>query len=388
MIILDRPYVSAFMQHSIKELGIPVLDNSGDADLLTDEELKLLDEEAFLNEVKSQTQVKLYCNSENPINWISKNLGFTEIPQKIELFKDKVLFRKLLKGMYPDFYFKEVAFEKLKDIDVSSLPKPLITKPAVGFFSMGVYKVDCDYEWPDVIRKIGEEMEQVKGLYPNEVMDGSRFIIETCIEGDEFAVDAYYNEEGKPVILNIFQHLFSSDKDVSDRLYITSKNIMGDYLERVYELLDSIGKIGNISNFPVHMEIRVDSNGLVVPIEINPMRFAGWCTTDIAYYAYGINVYEFYFHQKEPDWKHILSSAEDKLTCLFLADMPKNVEGLVEGFDYDAFSQKLGCVLEMRKIDYRRYPVFAFAFVRVADAEEELRKLLQMDLREFIRLRA
>jgi hypothetical protein len=42
----------------------------------------------------------------------------------------------------------------------------------------------------------------------------------------------------------------------------------------------SIGKATEISNFPVHIKVRVDKSGNVIPIEVNPMRFAG-CTTDI-----------------------------------------------------------------------------------------------------------
>lgn len=37
-----------------------------------------------------------------------------------------------------------------------------------------------------------------------------------------------------------------------------------------------------VTNFPVHVEIRVKEDK-ICPIEFNPMRFAGLCTTDIAY---------------------------------------------------------------------------------------------------------
>jgi len=128
-------------------------------------------------------------------------------------------------------------------------------------------------------------------------MNFSKFIIEECIEGDEFAIDAYYNPSGKPVILNILRHPFSSDTDVSDRVYYTSKEIIMEHLDTFRNTLESIGGIACLSSFPVHVEVRVDQYGKVIPIEFNPMRFAGWCVTDIAYSAYGINTYEYYFNK-------------------------------------------------------------------------------------------
>ena len=56
------------------------------------------------------------------------------------------------------------------------------------------------------------------------------------------------------------------------------------------EYVAEIGKLKNIKLFPMHIEVRVTKTGDVVPIEINPMRFAGWCTTDVANYAWRINV--------------------------------------------------------------------------------------------------
>lgn len=39
-----------------------------------------------------------------------------------------------------------------------------------------------------------------------------------------------FNRDGKPVILNMMKHIFASGKDVNDRVYITSKEIVEQYL--------------------------------------------------------------------------------------------------------------------------------------------------------------
>jgi len=115
---------------------------------------------------------------------------------------------------------------------------------------MGVYKVSNIDEWEKTINLINVEMESVKHLYPKEVLDTSTFIIEQCINGDEFAVDAYFDSKGEPVILNILKHTFSSDNDVSDRVYTTSKNIIEDNIIEFTEFAGKIGKLAGVKNSP------------------------------------------------------------------------------------------------------------------------------------------
>lgn len=387
MVILDKPYVSTYMQNTLKSLGIPVLDNTRDECMLTVDGLNLLSEQTFIDQARTKTPLLLYCNSENSIRWIDQNLCFTGIPQKIELFKDKVRFRGLLQAIYPDFYFQEIAYDQISTVDISDIPKPFIIKPAIGFFSMGVHKVEDEHDWLRVKEQIKDEMTQVQGLYPKEVMNASRFIIEECIDGEEFAIDAYFDNDGKPVILNILKHPFSSAKDVSDRLYFTSKKIMKEHLGRFEKILVYIGKLGNVRNFPIHMEVRVDRMGSIVPIEVNPMRFAGWCTTDIAQHAYGINVYEYYFQQKAPDWGHILQEDDGMLTCLVLADIPNSINpSEISSIDYAQFIGEFKKLYELRKIDYLQYPVFAFAFIGLEKAET-IESILGQDLTKYIVLK-
>ena len=45
------------------------------------------------------------------------------------------------------------------------------------------------------------------------------------------------------------------------------------------EFLQSIGQQVGLKNFLVYVELRVDNEGVIYPIEINPLRFGGWCTT-------------------------------------------------------------------------------------------------------------
>lgn len=386
MLILDHPYVSEFLKDTASELQIPVLKNEMAAEIGVEKGLKLLEEAEFIKYIKEKGECVLYSNSENSIGWISENLGFTGLPEKIELFKDKIKFRQMLDRIYPDFYFQGVEFKKLDEIRVEEIKKPFIIKPAVGFFSLGVYKVSIDEEWDSVLRRIKAEIEEIKDRYPLQVLNAEMFIIEENIEGEEFAVDAYFNSAGKPVVLNILKHVFSSESDVSDRVYFTSKSVIETYKETVEYLLKDIGKLAGLRNFPLHMELRVGSDRRIQLIELNPMRFAGWCTTDIAYFAYGINTYRHFLQQLEPDWDKILEGKEGKNFCLVILNRSAELDSKsVNSFDYEKLLSDFEKPLELRKADHEKYGLFGYMFTETKDRSwSEIERILKSDLKEYI----
>jgi len=386
MLILDHPYVSEFLRDTAAELQIPVLKNEMSAGMNAKKKLKLLEEAEFIKFMKERGEYALYSNSENSIGWISENLGFTGLPEKIESFKNKIKFRKLLERIYPDFYFQGIEFEKLDEIRVNEIKKPFIIKPAVGFFSLGVYKVSNDKEWNSVLKRIKAEVREIKGRYPLQVLDAGTFIIEENIEGEEFAVDAYFNSAGKPVVLNILKHIFSSENDVSDRVYFTSKTVMETYRETVEDLLKEIGKLAELRNFPLHMELRIGADRRVQLIELNPMRFAGWCTTDISHFAYGINTYKYFLEQLEPDWNEVLAGMEGKNFCLVILNKSAEIDSKsVKAFDYEKLLSDFEKPLELRKADHEKYGLFGYLFTETKDSNwDEIERILKSDLKEYI----
>ncbi len=322
MFFVDKPYVSDFFKRTVEENSIPVVSTKAVKELCLFDGTKLIPEERAVEKIRGFENPIIYTVSENSIDWISRNLSFTNLPKKIELFKNKIKFRKLTESIFPDFYFKEIKIEDFTKIQFDELPLPFIIKPSVGFFSMGVYRVSTFEEWYSTIDSIFKEINQIKDLYPEEVLDTTAFIIEECIDGEEFAVDAYFNAEGKPVILGILKHAFASDSDVSDRVYTTSKEIIENNLKEFTEFAEKIGKLTGVKNFPVHIELRRKNDGRILPIEVNPMRFGGWCTTaDLTFFAYGLNPYLCYYKQTEPDWFDILEDKEGKLFSIWSAPL-------------------------------------------------------------------
>ncbi len=387
MILLDKPYVSDYLQKTILENNIPVVQTPNIDDLELRSDLNYISEKDALRALEQDPDTRVYSNSENAIHWIRKHKGFDKLSAKIELFKDKVLFRELIRPLYPDYYLKSLQLNNLNLMKEVPLNYPLILKPAVGFFSMGVYKLNSVEDWATVNKKISNELEQVEHLYPIEVFNSSKYILEACIDGREFAIDAYFNDLGEPVILNIMEHYFSSSEDVGDRLYSTSAILMRQFLSAFGEILQSIGKMADLKSFPVHLEVRITDAGEIIPIEVNPLRFGGWCTTaDLAGMAYGFNPYEMYFSNLEPDWDVVLRDKENKTYNIFLLDNTTGLEGRdIYGFDYDKLSSRFSKVLDIRKVDYTLFPVFGFLFVEAtAEESDVIEELLRSDLSEYL----
>ena len=387
MFFVDKPYVSDFFKMTVRDNAIPVVGTDIAKKLGLYSGTKVISEDRAIEMARELDNLTIYTTSENSIGWISKHLAFINLPEKIALFKDKLKFRELIKSIFPNFYFKKVRLEDLKKVQFNEMPLPFIIKPTVGFMSMGVYKVSNLEEWTNTIDSIIAEIDQIKDLYPAEVLDTSSFIIEQCINGEEFAVDAYYNSIGEPVILNILKHTFSSDTDVSDRVYISSKEIIESNLEEFTDFVGKIGNLAGVKNFPVHIELRRDNDGALLPIEVNPMRFGGWCTTaDISFLAYGFNPYLYYYSQKKPNWSEVLKGKEGKLFSIIVLDNSTGIEvNEITLFNYEKLLSNFEKPIELRKIDYKKYPVFGFLFAETReDNFIELKNILDSDLNEFI----
>jgi len=388
MILLDKPYVSDFLKQTIKGNNLEIISTPEAKELFPDDSLNWITEEKAKSVFQKNPDTRVYTNSENSISWIERNFNSSNLPEQIDIFKNKTTFRELIKDSYPDYFFKGVKFSELAGLNLSEIKFPVIVKPAVGFFSIGVHRVNGPDEWKGVLIKIEEEIKKLNGLYPKEVIDISDFILEECIEGEEYAVDCYFNKNGDPVILNIFHHIFSSDSDVSDRIYSTSEEIINRHKNGIREFLSEIGLRTNLKNFPAHIEVRIDKKGKLIPIEVNPLRFGGWCTTgDFSWYAYGFNSYEYFLKNKKPDWDEIFKSRKNKKYSLIVLD---NISGIkeneIDSFDYELLLKDFKNPLNIRKIDIKKYHIFGFLFLETTiGKEEELDYILTSDLKKYIK---
>jgi hypothetical protein len=142
-----------------------------------------------------------------------------------------------------------------------------------------------------------------------------------------------------------------------------------------------------VKNFPAHVEIRINTHGEIIPVEINPLRFGAWCTTaDFAGIALNTNTYENLWLQKEPDWNIVFKGKEDSIFSMMVLENSTGVPAKdIQSFNHAECQKLLSNILEYRETDYKQYKVFAFLFSETkADNIQELYDMLQNDLSDYI----
>ncbi len=387
MFFVDRPFISDFFKETVRDHGIPVVGTDISRELDLYPETKIITEAEAVSAVQDSGEQLIYTTSENALGWIINHLPFSDLIGKIELFKNKIAFRELTGPLVPDFFFQSVNVEDLASLPYPGEGLPLVIKPATGFMSEGVYKVKNAVDWERTRDKILAGQGKKQDLYPKEVVDLRTLIIEECIQGEEYAVDVYFDSTGEAVVLNILSHTFSSSDDVGDRIYTSSKEIIENNLLEFTKFATDIGKLAGVKNFPAHLELRRNPNGTLIPIEMNPLRFGGWCTTaDLTYLAYGFNPYVYYYSQLKPDWPEILKDKAGKLYSIIVLDNSTGIDpARIVEFDYQKLLSGFENPLELRKFDFNEYPVFGFLFTETSTKNEiELKQILGSDLMEFI----
>ena len=383
MLILEKPYVSETLIRTAIEKNLPVLRNSMSETLVArGNKLNLYDDNAFAAEYEKRH--RLYSMSENGLGWIVEHLKDKELIDKIGLLKDKATFRRICSDMYPDFFFKEVDVAELIKMSTNGLKFPLVLKPSVGFLSVGVYVVRDEAEWKTAISDIEKNFAKSSAQFPEFVVGTAKFLIEEYIHGEEYAVDAYFDENGNPAILNIYHHRFASESDTSDRLYCSSKALYDTYEQTFIDFLISTNKVIGLRNFPMHIEFRYDGKK-AIPIEINPLRFAGFCLNELQTHITGIHPVVAYFENihisKEEMWK----GRENDTYSFLVLERPVHAPANAE-FDSAKFKASFSDVLEIREVKEAAVGVAATAFTRTDKAHEaELDRILTLDMMEFMK---
>lgn len=379
MLVLDDTYISPEVLEFAQASQEPIFDNAS-AQRYASQGVKLniVDKseaangrivafsEAYLDEVKR------YCNEETA--------------RAIALCKDKAESRRILAPMFPNYVFEEYSVAELFQVDPSTFTLPVVLKPSTGFFSLGIYPIFTVEDWHAACNDIKEHSSSWSEQYGSTVVNNTNFLVESYLDGEEYAIDAYFNEKGEAVILDILKHDFAGSEDVSDRLYYTSKAVVEQQMQPMQDFLTNSNRLLGFKNFPVHVEVRIGEDGVVNPIEFNPMRFAGLCTTDLSYFAYGYKTYEMFLRNEQPNWDEVLADKEDSHFNVVILSTDGTALPDDYSFDYEAVARKFSKVLGMREMDAKHYNTFGVLFTQVSEenAQAEADYILHSTLQEFI----
>ena len=379
MLVLDDTYVSSEVFEFVESDQEPIFDNASARRYASEgHKLNIADNECASKE-------RIVALSEAYLNEV-KQYASAETARAISLCKDKAAFRRALAPLYPNYVFEEYTLDELAGIDVQSLSLPVVLKPSTGFFSLGIYAIFSAEDWENALHDIRTHSSSWTAQYGETVINDTSFLVESYLDGEEYAIDAYFNEVGETVILDILKHDFADSEDVSDRLYYTSKKVIENNLSCMQTFLEQCNDLLKLKNFPVHVEVRVDEAGQIVPIEFNPLRFAGLCTTDVSYFAYGFKTYEMYLRNEVPDWSKVLAGKDGLRYSVAILSTDGTALPESYSFDYEALKRHFGRVLCTRKFDAKKYNTFGMLFVETPeeDAPTEAEFILNADLEKYL----
>ena len=390
MVIIDEPYASPVLLRWLSASQHPALDNAfsrRQSEALVAEgavPLALVDDAEAVRRLEAGERV--YTNSENALAWILERVDNPVLTDAIELFKDKAAMREKLAPLNPGLFYATVSRRELEAVNVDDLPLPVVLKPAVGFCSMGVYVIEERDDWAEAVADIARREDGWHSRYPESVVGSDVYVIEGYLGGTEYALDMYYDEDGKAHILNILRHDFAGPDDTSDRLYLTDQALVEEWGARFIDWLDRVNEVVGARSIPVHVELRVDGD-TIAPIEFNPLRFAGLGGTDVAYYGVGLRTYEAFLENEPVDLPGLYAAHPGKVYSMSLLN-PAPQADLGRPFDGQAFCDRFSHVLAYLPFDPETVGFYGFLFLETdaeGDGAAERDFLLRDDLMDFVR---
>ena len=295
------------------------------------------------------------------------------------VLKDKLEFRRLLHDIYPDYAFRHIKTEEIPGLKIS---KKSVLKPIRGIFGTAVKIVGPGTDFSKLADEIDFELEKNSRVYPDSVLSGGDFLLEDFIEGEEFAVDMFYNSNGEPCIVNIMHHPIPEHESYVHMIYNSSMWAFDAIYDKAKEFFTQLNRILNVTNFAMHSELRLQ-NGRIHPVEINSMRFGGMGLCNLAYYAFNVNSFLCFLNDSEPDWYSIWREHKGRIYTFFIA-----YNGVAINTDHyrplpGKLTERFTSVIREQLFDYRKQLAFGIYFLE--ETEENIGELLKLDFNDFFK---
>jgi len=346
-----------------------------------DTTVKILTEDEFKNSnLIIKTGDKVYAPTESALEIILERSEDRSFINAVNMLKNKHKFRELLSNIYPDFFFAKTTINELKNIKLDR-KKKYIVKPIKGFFGTAVKELNIQTNISELAKEIRSELAENTRYFSESVLSKNELIVEQFIEGEEYAVDMYFNDNGKPEIMNIYHHPIPEKNEYFHVLYYTNKNIFENYYDRLKMIFIELNQNLKITNFPIHAEFKLENDALI-PVEMNPLRYGGFGLSDLTYHAFGFNPFNAFFNNYKPNWQKIWGIRNENYFGWVLGYNGTDIDVETYTPDDEAYLHYLGDTLHYVEIDYKENPAFSIAYVK-DNCSVSLQRLLKTEFNDF-----
>jgi hypothetical protein len=295
----------------------------------------------------------------------------------IKTLKDKYSFRKALASIYPEYRYQ---FVKASEINSLKITHKSVIKPVKGVFGTAVRTIDRDTDLTNLAIELKAELSKNASIFSDGVLSQEDFLVEEYIDGEEYAVDMFYDATGNPCIINICHHPIPKNRAYLHILYYFSQEVFDRIYTKAKHFFTQLNQILNVTNLTMHCEFKLDDSKLM-PIEINTLRYGGMGFGNMVFHALGINPYTCFLNNIEPDWQTIWKDKREDIFCFFIAYNGANINVSEYKPNRERLKQQFTEVLLEQSFDYQNQLTFGIYCLK--ETKENLSNLLKIDFDDF-----
>jgi ATP-grasp domain len=176
----------------------------------------------------------------------------------IALLKNKYAFRQILADIYPSFQYQYIQVHQIPDLQ---LTQKSVIKPVKGVFGTAVKIIDRDTDLTKLAAELQTDLTKNGELFSASVLSTTDFLVESYIDGEEYAVDMFYDSSGTACIVNIYHHPLPPNPAYLHVIYYSSQAVFDRIYTKAQNFFTELNRILSVTNLPIHGEFKLDGVG-------------------------------------------------------------------------------------------------------------------------------
>ena len=323
---------------------------------------------------------KIIISTETVLDDVLQRLDNPEKLELISTLKNKVECRRMLTALFPDFFFKEIAIPDLASLELDPNERYFV-KPIKGYWGSAAYPLDKDTDLKELTEDITRQLQIRTNIFSDHVVAKDRLIVEEFIDGEEYAVDMFFNEDGKPVITNICYHPLPKKMEYLHVVYYTSYDVFHLLYDNLIQFFTELNKMLNACNIPIHGEFKLHK-GKLTPVELNPLRFGSDGFADLSYHAFGFNPFLCFAQNCSPDWGKVWQGREEKVYAFYLGYNGSDLDTSKVRPDLRNFRRLFSNILADTAMNYQSTLAFSVMYIE-ENSLDRIHELLEIEFNEY-----
>lgn len=144
---------------------------------------------------------------------------------------------------------KELTIPELESLQLDPAERYFV-KPIKGYWGSAAFPLDRDTDRQALTLELTRQLQICTGLFSDQVVARDRLIVEEYIDGEEYAVDMFFNGDGKPVITNICYHPLPKKLEYLHVVYYTSYEVFYRLYDTLFEFFVELNKTLHARGIP------------------------------------------------------------------------------------------------------------------------------------------